>query len=93
MNKTKQQWDFPNGWAPLQWMAIKGLRNYDKNELAREVKERWMRVNETVYQDTFKLLEKYNVVDPAMKGGGGEYPNQDGFGWINGVYQKLFKEK
>ena len=30
-------------------------------------------------------MEKYNVVDTSLLGGGGEYKNQDGFGWTNGV--------
>jgi alpha,alpha-trehalase len=29
---TEQQWDWPNGWAPLQWIAIKGLENYEQKE-------------------------------------------------------------
>lgn len=28
LNTTHQQWDAPNGWAPLQWITINGLRNY-----------------------------------------------------------------
>jgi alpha,alpha-trehalase len=32
-------------------------------------------------------MEKYNVVDTGLEGGGGEYPNQDGFGWTIGVLQ------
>ena len=35
------------------------------------------------------MLEKYNVEDINLLGGGGEYEVQDGFGWTNGVYQKL----
>jgi hypothetical protein len=29
-----QQWDHPNGWAPLQWIAVVGLRNYNEAQLA-----------------------------------------------------------
>jgi alpha,alpha-trehalase len=31
------------------------------------------------------MTEKYDVVDMTRRAGGGEYPNQDGFGWTNGV--------
>ncbi len=89
---TGQQWDAPNGWAPLQWITITGLRNYHQNELAEEIKERWLNLNRQVYKDTYKLLEKYNVEDLSKESGGGEYPTQDGFGWTNGVFQKLSKE-
>ncbi|MFN4763081.1 alpha,alpha-trehalase TreF [Gillisia sp. Q332] len=89
---TDQQWDAPNGWAPLQSITISGLRNYDQNDLAGEIKERWLNLNKQVYKDTYKLLEKYNVEDLSKESGGGEYPTQDGFGWTNGVFQKLSKE-
>ena len=92
-HNTGQQWDAPNGWAPLQYMSIEGLRNYDKGELASEIKRRWLDLNQNVYKNTYKLLEKYNVEDLSKESGGGEYPTQDGFGWTNGVYQKLSKEK
>ena len=94
--KTGQQWDAPNGWAPLQFVATKGLMNYGHNELAKTIGERWMAVNEKVYKSTGKMLEKYNVEDISLESGGGEYPTQDGFGWSNGVYLKfyeLFKSK
>jgi alpha,alpha-trehalase len=92
-NKTGQQWDAPNGWAPLQWLTIQGLRNYGQYELANDIKQRWVDLNVKVYKNTGKMLEKYNVEDLTIETGGGEYPVQDGFGWTNGVLQKLLKEK
>ena len=86
---TGQQWDSPNGWAPLQWIAIKGLLNYGYDALATDIAERWMTINEKVYANTGKMMEKYNVVDTHLTAGGGEYQSQDGFGWTNGVYLKL----
>jgi alpha,alpha-trehalase len=91
---TGEQWDAPNGWAPLQYIAVKGFLNYSLNDLARTIAERWMAVNEKVFNNTGKMLEKYNVEDINLESGGGEYPTQDGFGWTNGVYLKfhqLFK--
>ncbi len=87
---THQQWDAPNGWAPLQYLTIKGLTNYNYNTTAKIIADRWMAVNETVYANTGKMLEKYNVEDIHLPSGGGEYPTQDGFGWSNGVYLKLY---
>jgi alpha,alpha-trehalase len=90
---TGQQWDAPNGWAPLHWITIKGLRNYGYHELANEIKKRWISTNMLVYQKHGKLVEKYNVVDKGNPaGGGGEYPLQDGFGWTNGVLLALLGE-
>lgn len=87
-----QQWDAPNGWAPLQWISYQGLKNYGHHELADTLKSRWVSLNTKVFKETGKLMEKYNVVDPNQKGGGGEYENQDGFGWTNGVLLKLLSE-
>ncbi len=87
--KTGQQWDAPNGWAPLQWIAIKGLINYGFTEFAKDIALRWLNINEKVYTNTGKMMEKYNVVATDLEAGGGEYLSQDGFGWTNGVYLKL----
>jgi alpha,alpha-trehalase len=82
---TGQQWDAPNGWAPLQWMTYKALKNYQLDRLAGEIRRRWLRQNVRVFEATGKMMEKYNVMDTTLIAGGGEYPNQDGFGWTNGV--------
>jgi alpha,alpha-trehalase len=84
-----QQWDLPNGWAPLQWVAVRGLRAYGEAELARTIAERWLANVDQVYRASGKLVEKYDVVDLGRPGGGGEYPLQDGFGWTNGVTAQL----
>ncbi len=89
LNYSGQQWDAPNGWAPLQWMAIKGLDNYGHADLAKTIAERWVNLNEKIYANTGKFVEKYNVEDMTLEAGGGEYPVQDGFGWSNGVYLAL----
>jgi alpha,alpha-trehalase len=89
---TGQQWDAPNGWAPLQWMTITGLENYGHHDLAAEIAKRWIRLNTDVFKRTGKLMEKYNVVDTHLEAGGGEYPGQDGFGWTNGVLLALIKK-
>jgi alpha,alpha-trehalase len=86
LKTTGQQWDAPNGWAPLQWIAIKGLENYGQKALAKDIAGRWVALNERVYANTGKMMEKYNVVNSALDAGGGEYKSQDGFGWTNGVY-------
>jgi alpha,alpha-trehalase len=93
LKTTGQQWDAPNGWAPLQWMSIVGLENYGHHDLAAEIEERWLTLNSDVFQRTGKLMEKYNVVDTHLEAGGGEYPGQDGFGWTNGVLLALTKRR
>ncbi|GLQ86694.1 alpha,alpha-trehalase TreF [Dyella flagellata] len=94
--ETGEQWDKPNGWAPLQWLAIHGLRRYGLNELAEEIAHRWLHTVGGLYERESKLVEKYVLAMPpgeAVGGGGGEYPLQDGFGWTNGVMRRLLHER
>lgn len=86
LESSGQQWDAPNGWAPLQWVAYKGLLNYGLDDLASEVKKRWINTLLSFFNKCGKLTEKYNVMNAGnIEASGGEYPNQDGFGWTNGV--------
>jgi alpha,alpha-trehalase len=89
LTQTGQQWDAPNGWAPLQWLTVNGLDRYGYTALATETARRWLQLNRDVFARTGKLMEKYNVTDTHLEAGGGEYPGQDGFGWTNGVYLAL----
>ena len=75
----------PNGWAPLQWIAVAGLRNYEHASLAAAIACRWIVTVSRGYRASGKLVEKYDVIATDKPGGGGEYPLQDGFGWTNGV--------
>lgn len=86
---TGQQWDAPNGWAPLQWIATAGLTRYGNASLAESIACRWIINVHDAYRQSGKLVEKYDVTNPGRAGGGGEYPTQDGFGWTNGVLRKL----
>ena len=86
--QSGQQWDAPNGWAPLQWIAVSGLARYGDDALAHDIARRWVATVERVYANTGRIFEKYDV-EHALPGGGGEYPVQDGFGWTNGVTRGL----
>lgn len=87
---TGEQWDAPNGWAPLQWLAVIGLERYGHDDLAFEIARRWTSTVARGFCESGKLVEKYDVVT-AQPGGGGEYPTQDGFGWTNGVTMALIR--
>ncbi|HFT0376748.1 TPA: alpha,alpha-trehalase [Enterobacter mori] len=84
-----QQWDAPNGWAPLQWVAAEGLQNYGQEKVAMDVTWRFLKNVQHTYDREKKLVEKYDVSSTGTGGGGGEYPLQDGFGWSNGVTLKM----
>ncbi|EPB2247185.1 alpha,alpha-trehalase [Citrobacter sp. FDAARGOS_156] len=87
--KSGQQWDAPNGWAPLQWVAASGLQNYGQDNVAMDVTWRFLTNVQHTYDREKKLVEKYDVSTTGTGGGGGEYPLQDGFGWTNGVTLKM----
>ncbi len=87
-----QQWDAPNGWAPLQWMAVWGLERCGQAVLAKTIATRWIKLNSDVFARTGKMMEKYNVMNTRLEAGGGEYPGQDGFGWTNGVLLALMEK-
>lgn len=88
-----QQWDAPNGWPPLEWLAIEGVRRYGGAALASAARDRWLALNRRTYRATGKMMEKYDVMDLTRRAGGGEYPTQDGFGWTNGVALALVAQQ
>ena len=92
LNRTGQQWDTPNGWAPLQWMVYKGFCNYGFQKQAEEGARRWVACNQQVYDNLGILMEKYDVEQVGTVASGGEYDVQDGFGWTNGVLLALMDE-
>jgi alpha,alpha-trehalase len=87
--KSGQQWDAPNGWPPLQWMGVQGVRAYGRDDIATDARTRWLALNRRTYLVTGKMTEKYDVTDLSKRAGGGEYPAQDGFGWTNVVARAM----
>ncbi len=92
VENSGQQWDSPNGWAPLQWVGYVAFNNYKHEHLAKELAQRWIRLNSKIYFETGKMMEKYDVIDLDKPGAGGEYEGQDGFGWTNGVFLRMWAE-
>lgn len=91
LNDTAQQWDSPNGWAPLQWLAVKGLEDYGHTALAARIRSAWLGNVEAYFNGHHAMLEKYNVCQPGLTASGGEYEVQLGFGWTNGVVTKFYQ--
>ena len=92
LNESGEQWDFPNGWPPLQHMLIIGLTKSNsmllQNE-ARKFAQSWILSNWKGFERTNHMFEKYNVTSEGNTGRGGEYKPQVGFGWTNGVILDL----
>ncbi|XP_078447846.1 trehalase 1 [Wolffia australiana] len=95
LTDSGQQWDFPNGWAPLQHLIVEGLARSgikDAQDLAEDIASRWIRTNFVSYQRSGVMHEKYDVTTCGGFGGGGEYSPQTGFGWSNGVVLAFLEE-
>ena len=85
LNKTDEQWDFPNAWPPLQDIMETSLRMSGNNDLAFELAKKWIETNYLSWKETGHMYEKYDVNIRGKPGHGGEYGVQVGFGWTNGV--------
>lgn len=92
LNHSHQQWDAPNGWAPLHWVVYSGLVKYGFSREATEGARRWVENNLSVYRKSGRLLEKYDVEEIGRFAEGGEYEVQNGFGWTNGVLSRFLEE-
>lgn len=85
---SEYQWDCPNGWPPIQLITIQSLDKYDYNDDAKRIAQKWLDLNTDIYNKTGKIFEKYNVIEKNIDVRT-SYPQQDGFGWTNGVYLEL----
>ncbi len=86
------QWAYPNGWAPLHFLVVKGLQRYGFHEDARRIALKWLRTNLSWFNANGVFLEKYNVVSPEKPPMKGVYPSQTGFGWTNAVFERFCQE-
>lgn len=88
----RHQWAYPNGWAPLHWIVIKGLEKYGYNVMAEYISLKWINTNTQYFTDNGIFREAYNVIFPQEKPEEGLYPPQEGYGWTNAVYVDLVKK-
>ena len=86
------QWAYPNGWAPLHFITVRGLERYGYHAEAKRIALKWLRTNLDWYNKHGVVLEKYNVVDPSKPPAKGVYPSQTGFGWTNAVFERFCKD-
>lgn len=86
------QWAYPNGWAPLHFLIVKGLQRYGYHEDARRIANKWLSTNLNWFNKYGVFLEKYNVVNPDKPPNKGVYPSQTGFGWTNAVFERFCQE-
>src|SRR5215469_1156298 len=94
--QTGDQWDAPFGWAPLEWIAVQGLRRYGYNAEADRIATKFLSLVLREYEKYGVILEKYDVVHARADIGReirfGYTTNEAGFGWTNAVFTALFDD-
>ena len=79
------QWDYPNGWPPLHYIAVEGLKNYGFNNEAERIAQKFVSVVVKNFKETGSLWEKYNVTDGSINVNN-EYEMPEMMGWTSGVF-------
>ena len=89
--ETGVQWDLPYGWAPLQLIAVEGLRRYGFKDRANSIALKFVSTVLENFQRDGTIREKYNAVTRSSeaKVTAGYQTNVVGFGWTNGVFLEL----
>lgn len=80
------QWAYPNGWAPLQLIAVQAMERYGYHAEAERCARKWLEANLVQFEENGEFFEKYNVVKIHEEPVEGVYPSQTGFGWTNAVF-------
>jgi alpha,alpha-trehalase len=86
------QWAYPNGWAPLHFIVVEGLKRYGYHQDAERIARKWLKTNLDWFMKYGEFIEKYNVVSPTKKPVEGVYPNQSGFGWTNAIFERFCQD-
>jgi alpha,alpha-trehalase len=89
--ETGVQWDYPYGWAPIQLLAVEGLRRYGYNAEADRISSEFLAMVLANFQRDGTIREKYDVVSESsnIQLAEGYRSNVIGFGWTNAVFLVL----
>jgi alpha,alpha-trehalase len=79
------QWDYPNGWANMQFLAIAGLNNYGYQTDAKRLALKYVSAIDKTFANTGNIWEKYNVTDASINVTN-EYEMPPMMDWTAGVY-------
>ncbi|HEX4008319.1 MAG TPA: trehalase family glycosidase [Acidobacteriaceae bacterium] len=82
------QWDLPFGWAPVEWLAVDGMRRFGDTKDALRVSREFVTTVSDNFSCDHTIHEKYNVVTGSsdIQVSAGYTQNVVGFGWTNAVF-------
>ena len=91
---TGVQWDYPYTWAPVELLAVDGLRRYGYNSEANRISYEFLSMVAENFRCDATIREKYNGVTRSseIQVTAGYKPNVVGFGWTNGVFLTLLHQ-
>jgi alpha,alpha-trehalase len=85
------QWDKPYAWAPIEMLAVEGMRKYGFAAEANRVTKQFLTMVRENFLRDGTIREKYNAVDRSTEIDitAGYKSNVVGFGWTNGSFLVL----
>jgi alpha,alpha-trehalase len=92
--RSGSQWDAPFGWAPMQMIAVAGLRRYGYHAFADRIAVKFLSLVIKEFNEHNVIVEKYDVErrESQIRDGlkFGYTSNQIGFGWTNATFLELY---
>jgi alpha,alpha-trehalase len=95
-HESGSQWDAPYGWAPLQVLAIGGLRRYGYGDDADRLARKFVDTVRKEHAEHGVVVEKYDLRRRESDLGAGlrfgYTSNEVGFGWTNAAVVELLED-
>jgi alpha,alpha-trehalase len=91
---TGVQWDRPYAWAPIQLLAVEGMRKYGFAAEANRITKEFLTMVRANYLRDGTIREKYNALTRSDEVDitAGYATNVVGFGWTNGTFMVLLHQ-
>ncbi|MEN8202331.1 MAG: trehalase family glycosidase [Bacteroidota bacterium] len=83
--KYLYQWDYPNGWANLQYLTVFGLDKFGYKDDAQRIADKYTKLVVKVFKATGNIWEKYNVANGTIEVNN-EYEMPPLMGWSASVF-------
>lgn len=85
-----KQWDYPNIWSPLEYLAVIGLLRYGYINDAKRIMIKSVTAHGNAFAKHKTFFEKLNGIT-GDTGEGALYEDQKGFGWTNATFFRYIR--